>query len=303
MHAPAAHAVIARIAARQHGVFTRQQVLGAGVSPGQLKRRCRAGLWERLEQGVYRLAGSPATWHQQLSAAVLGAGQGATVSHRAAAGLWKLDGVSSGAVELSLPRGWSCDRVAAHFVTELGQVDVTTIERLPVTSAARTLIDLGGVVDDDLLERALESALHNGYTSLRQVHRRLEALTRRGRPGLARLRRVLDRRVEGGASGSELETRLLQLLRRANLPLPVRQHEVWLGGRLLARADLAYTGARLLIELDGWSAHGTKAAFRADRRRQNSLILAGWTLLRFTWADVVESPAAVVAAVHGALAA
>jgi very-short-patch-repair endonuclease len=114
---------------------------------------------------------------------------------------------------------------------------------------------------------------------------------------------VLDRRLEGGPSESELETRFVQLLRRARLPRPVRQHEVWLGGRVVARADLAYPGQRLLIELDGWSAHGTKRAFRSDRRRQNSLVLAGWTLLRFTWADVVESPAAVVAAVHGALAA
>ena len=87
------------------------------------------------------------------------------------------------------------------------------------------------------------------------------------------------------------------------LAAPVRQHEVWVGGTLLARADLAYPGQRLLIELDGWRAHGTRRAFLADRRRQNSLVLAGWTLLRFTWADVVESPAALVAAVHGALAA
>jgi very-short-patch-repair endonuclease len=83
----------------------------------------------------------------------------------------------------------------------------------------------------------------------------------------------------------------------------VRQHEVWVAGRLFARADLAYPRERLLIELDGWSAHGTRRAFHADRRRQNSLVLAGWTLLRFTWADVAESPAAVIATVHGALAA
>ena len=176
-------------------------------------------------------------------------------------------------------------------------------ERLPVTTAARTLIDLGSVVDDDTLERALESALRDDRTSLRQLHRRLEALSRRGRPGLARVRRVLGRRVGGGPSDSELETRFVRLLRRARMPLPVRQHEVRLGGRLLARADLAYPEARLLIELDGWSAHGTRAAFHADRRRQNSMVMAGWTLLRFTWADVVESPAAVVAALHGALAA
>jgi very-short-patch-repair endonuclease len=193
--------------------------------------------------------------------------------------------------------------VVVHVVTDLGPVDVTTVGHLPVTTAARTLIDLAAVVDDDALEQALEGALSDGRTSLRQVGRRLDALSRRGRPGLARVRRVLGRRLEGGPSESELETRFVRVLRRARLPLPVRQHEVRLGGRAVARADLAYPEARLLIELDGWSTHGTKPAFHADRRRQNMLVLAGWTLLRFTWADVVETPAAVVAAVLGALAA
>ena len=225
------------------------------------------------------------------------------MSHRAAAALWRLDGVPAGAVELSLPRGRSYDRVDIHRVSDLRPVDVTTVDGLPVTTAARTLVDLGAVVDDDTLERALDSALRDRRTSLRQVNQRLEALSGGGRPGLARLRRVLDRRLEEGTSDSELETRCVQLLRRSGLAAPVRQHEVWVGGTLLARTDLAYPRQRLLIELDGWRAHGTRRAFLADRRRQNSLVLAGWTLLRFTWADVVESPAAVVAAVHGALAA
>jgi hypothetical protein len=73
--------------------------------------------------------------------------------------------------------------------------------------------------------------------------------------------------------------------------------------RVYRLAGSPATWHQRLIELDGWSAHGTRPAFHADRRRQNALVLAGWTLLRFTWADLVDSPAAVVAAVHGALAA
>jgi hypothetical protein len=232
--AAAGHTAIARIAARQHGAFARHQVLSAGVSPSQLKSRCRSGVWERLEPCIYRIAGSAPTWHQELWAAVLAAGAGATLSHRAAAGLWHLDGVPSGAVELSLPRGRSYNRCDVHVVTDLGRVDLTTVGRLPVTTAPRTLIDLGAVVDDDTLEQALESALSDRRTSLRQVHRRLEALSRRGRPGLARVRRVLGRRLEGGPSESELETRFVQLLRQARLRAPVRQHEVRLGHGALA---------------------------------------------------------------------
>src|SRR5437879_3391964 len=101
MDAAAGQAAIGQIAARQHGVFTRHQALGAGVSSSQLKSRCRSGVWEWLEPRVYRLAGSAPSWHQELWVAVLGAGAGAPVSHRAAAGLWQLDGVTPGAVELS----------------------------------------------------------------------------------------------------------------------------------------------------------------------------------------------------------
>jgi putative transcription antitermination factor YqgF len=279
-------------------VFERQQALTAGLSSAQLKRRCQAGFFERVEPRVYRMAGAPPTWHQRLFVAVLGAGAEATVSHRAAAGLWQLDGVTPRGVELSLPRGRSYDRVDVHFVTDLGPVDITTVDRLPVTNAARTLLDLGAVVDDPTLECALEGALRDDRTTVRQLRRRADALSRKGRPGLARLRRVLDRRIDGGPSESELETRFLRLLQRCKLAAPVRQHEVRVGGKLLARADFAYPRERLLIELDGWSAHGTKPAFHADRRRQNALVLAGWTLLRFTWADIGDSPAAVIAAVH-----
>jgi very-short-patch-repair endonuclease len=118
----------------------------------------------------------------------------------------------------------------------------------------------------------------------------------------AALRRVLDGRPPGtAATESELETRFVQLLRRAGLPEPVRQYEVYDGFALVGRIDFAYPDRRLAIELDGLGAHADR--FQRDRTRQNGLVLMGWTVLRFTWADVVDRPEYVLAALTSALAA
>jgi very-short-patch-repair endonuclease len=129
------------------------------------------------------------------------------------------------------------------------------------------------VVEDDVLERALESAL----------------------------RRVLDRRPPAAAAtDSELETRFLQLVRDAGLPQPQRQYEVRDGTGFIARIDFAYRDRRLAIELDGFGPHADRV--ERDRTRQNPLVLLGWTILRLTWADVVEGPASVVSVLRGAAA-
>src|SRR5437899_2159295 len=98
---------IARLAAAQHGALSRAQALKCGVSPRTIDRRLAAGVGDLLYPGVYRLAGSPATWRQSLLAACLAWGEGAVVSHRSAAALWSFPGFGSRAsvVELSVPRG------------------------------------------------------------------------------------------------------------------------------------------------------------------------------------------------------
>ena len=237
---------------------------------------------------------------QELHGACLAAGTGTAASHRAAAGLWRLDGIAPGAVELSVPRDMTYRRHVLHRVRDLAEVDLTTVDGIPVTTLARTLVDLGGVVDDLVLERALESALRAGL-SLRRLVWRLDALGGRGRPGAAALRRVLDQRRGTVPTESELETRFVQLVRDAGLPDPERQYEVRDGSGLVARIDFAYPTRRLAIELDGFGPHADR--FQRDRTRQNRLVLLGWTVLRFTWADVIERRAHVVATLATALAA
>jgi len=94
---------------------------------------------------------------------------------------------------------------------------------------------------------------------------------------------------------------LVAILRDAGLPEPTRQYEVRNGDGVVARIDFAYPDRRLAIELDGFECHTNR--FQRDRSRQNGLVLRGWTVLRFTWADVVERPDYVVATLATALAA
>lgn len=99
---------------------------------------------------------------------------------------------------------------------------------------------------------------------------------------------------------SDLETLLFSLLRDAGLELPVRQHRVEVNGHV-HRLDLAYPDRLLAIECDGFTRHGTREAFELDRMRQNRLVNAGWTVLRFTWHQIVRQPEVVIATIRSAL--
>ncbi len=190
-----------------------------------------------------------------------------------------------------------------HRSADLAEFEVVEREGIPCTNPTRTLIDLGAVVVDDILERALEDALRRGLTSVSRLRWRERQLARPGRAGPAALRRVLERRPQGAPrTESDLETQFLQCLRAAGVREPVRQHRLRLTDGTMVRLDDAYPEELLFVELDGWASHGGRTAFRQDRRRQNQVVLLGWRPLRFTWTDVVEEPERVAAEVAQALA-
>jgi very-short-patch-repair endonuclease len=285
---------IARIAARQHNVFTSAQALAAGITAAGITRRCQSGRWERLEPRVYRIAGSAQSWEQRLMRAVLGAGAGAAVSHRAAALLWELDGIEGRPVEVTVPRGRRYRRAIVHESLRVRAGELTERRGIRVTKPIPTLIGLGTVLDEDALECAYESALRRGYTTDHVTLRSLD-----GRHGTAPLRRVLARRGVGTpATESELETRFLQIVRRARLPAPQRQIRV---GR--RRLDFAWPSWRLAVELDGMAHHTGRLARQRDNTRQNEVVLLQWAVLRFTWCDVTQRPQQVVADLVRVLAA
>jgi len=287
-------------------LFTHEQALSAGYSLRQVQRRRENGGWEQMQAGVYRVAGAPTSWEQRLLAACLAAGAGAVASHRSAARLWGLDASRRPLVELSVPPGRQprLDRVIVHRSRDLRPLVCTIREGIPVTTPSRTILDLGAVQGPRAVERSLEVALGRQLVTLPGLRTVLDSDARRGRQGVGVLRMLLDKRSEGEElAESVLEARMLGLCRTEGLPVPVCQHEVRNGRRLVGRIDFAYPADRVAIEVDGYESHASLDAFRHDRARQNELVALGWTVLRFTWDDVGHHPGRVSRAVRRVLCA
>jgi hypothetical protein len=287
---------VAELAARQHAVIGRHQALACGMTGPTLSRRLAEGRLQRLLPGVYVVAGAPPSWHQRLLAACIAAGPAAAASHRAAARLWGLlDGEQPLEVTVPLRRAPRLRHVAVHRSTDLTPEQVARRRRVPVTNPLRTMVDLGAVLDPDEVEGALDRGLVARRFTVPALERLLDQLARCGRSGCGVLRRVLDDRALGAdRPDGLLEPRMARLLRDVGLPQAVFQHVVRdERGRHIAKVDFAYPDRLVAIEVDGWETHATRGAFQSDLDRQNGLVTAGWTVLRFTWHDVVRRPGKV----------
>jgi predicted transcriptional regulator of viral defense system len=149
---------LARLAARQHGVVSRVQLLDAGVTDHAIERRLRSGSLHRVLRGVYVVGYGSTAPLTRAMAAVLACGPGTVLSHRSAGALWELGLGWSGAVEVTAPAEHRCDGVIAHRSRTLARENVTVRDGIPVTTVARTLIDLADVLADRALARAVNEA-------------------------------------------------------------------------------------------------------------------------------------------------
>ena len=264
------------------------------MHPDAIFRRVRAGEWETVDYAVYRVAGTPPSWHQRLMAACLA--RPAVASHRSAAALLGFVDCDEDLVEVTALRHRRRHRrdVVWHESGHLDSSDVSESEGIPVTRALRTVLDLGLVFDIDRLEELLDDGLRRGWFSTRSVWRRWEQLGGDLRPGGRVVRAVLERKAAGERPvGSILETRFRQLLRRAGLPEPVTQYEVRDGAEFVARVDFAYPDFGVVIEVNGEERHVGRSPRKHDARRDRRLVALGLRPLRFHWDDVHKSPDAV----------
>jgi very-short-patch-repair endonuclease len=295
-----AERALAELAAVQHGLVSRAQAHELGVSDSSIRKRCLAGGLRALQPGVYVVGGAPDTWHQRMLGACMAAGGLAVASHRSAARLWGLLGEED-LLELTVcrPRAPRPRRALWHRSRDLVPRHATVRNGIPVTNPMRTLVDLGAVVERWVVEDALDRALSSRLVRMSAVEWMLHDVARPGRRGCGVLRTVLDDRALGTARPDGLlEPRMARLLRSHGLPEAVFQHPV---REARARVDFAYPQERLAIEVDGYEVHGTPRAMAADHERHNRLVAAGWTVLRFTWHQVVREPARVAASVRSAL--
>lgn len=291
---------VAKLAERQHGVFTLAQVIELGGTKEAAWHRLRSGRWEsvRAGGGVYRLAGTSRTWEQDLMAVVLATGPDAAVSHRSAAALLGISGFRrSGVPEVTTPRAQRHRHASAvvHRSRSLPAEHLSVVNSIAVTRAARTLVDLAAVLHPLRTQRAVDNCLSGGKVRLDDLRTVTWELAGRGRSGIGLMRAILEAREPGFvAVESELEARFSSLVEMAGLPPPRRQVEVGDAESWVGRVDFAYSQHRLLIELDGRRHHTGLLDREADRYRDNRLVAAGWRVVRITWSDLTTRPEQVV---------
>ena len=303
-------------ARRQGGALSRRQLTDAGVDSHRINRMvARAELLE-VRDGVYVCAGAPPTWNQRAWIHLLEVPGLAVLSHRTAARMQHTGRFATSEIDvLVAEKGWhpsiTGDR---HRTTWLPPHHMTVVDGLPVTTLARTMFDLCGLVSPKRrmrglpsltraqVERAVDDGLARSMTVV-DLNRVLAVLGGRGRPGTVLMRELLEVRTGGYvATESELEDLLVDVLTAHGLPTPVRQMALGGDDGRVGRVDFVFLGPSVVIEADGRRHHTAKLDADADRWRDLELAAAGFLVIRVTWHQLVHDPERFIAALRKVLA-
>lgn len=289
--------VVAEVAAVQHGIVGRWQLLELGFRAGAIQRAVGRGLLHPVHHGVYAVGHGSLTTDARLIAAVIACGEGAMLSHRSAAARLGILDTQPHRVDVIATR---CGRGPRDGIVIHRPRRLPTNERwmragIPLTNGSRTLIDLASV----LAKRELEEAVHAADRRRILDIARIDLLVRRspGRRGSRNLLAVLATYRPLPRTRSWLQDRFLLESDRAGIPRPAV--DVVVEGM---EVDCYWPDERLIVELDSYGFHGDPDSFENDRRRDVALRLAGYTVLRFTHRRVTSEPTAVVAEASAALA-
>jgi hypothetical protein len=285
---------IARLAADQRGVVARRQLQTLGLSGPAIGKRLHAGRLHKVMRGVYAVGHGHVPPLALAQAALLAVGDDAVLSHRTAAAMWRITDVWPAKPDVTVARRSVRQRqdIDVHRVRTLPTKHTTRRHGLPTTTPERTLLDLAEVLAPGDLTRALGEARYLRLTTekrLRQV-----IATAPGRRGTARLAALID----GGPAPthSHLEDRFLALVREAGLPRPL------VNTRVNNQVDFLWRDQRVVVELDGWAAHGTPAQLARDHERDVDHQLAGFAVMRVTYQQLKRRPLEVVARLSALLA-
>lgn len=269
-----------------HGVVTRARLLNAGVTPQEIRSRVQSGGLIRVHRGVYRVGHRAPSVEATYLAAVLAAGDGALLCGRAGAHLLGLVKGSAPQPEVITRTQRRIEGVTTHRTRSLDARDATAVRGIPVTTVPRTLVDIASVLSLDALARACHEAGVRYGTTPKAVE---DVLARRpNSPGTKKLRQVIHGDVH--VTLSKLEAHFLELLRNENLPLPITNKPA--GGR---RVDCRWPEHRLTVELDGYQFHNSRHSWEQDRRREREARARGDDFRRYTYGDVFERPALMLA--------
>jgi very-short-patch-repair endonuclease len=278
---------IARVAARQDNVITHDQLFEAGLGRGAIARRLQARTMQSMHRGVYLLGAAPPTPMARARAAVMACGEGAVLSHRSAAEMLGLLAQSDRAIEVTVVgrNPGSHAGIKLHRPRALARHDVTDMRGIPVTTVARTICDLAATEPANEVEHAYQEALYRRIVTDRRMAAILDREPRR--KGAPVIRALIENPT---LTRSERERTLLRLLARAQLPRPLTN--VRLHGYLV---DAYWPEHRLIVEFDGWRAHGHRNAFETDRKRDQVMLAHGIRSMRVTDRHLIHEPVALTA--------
>jgi hypothetical protein len=282
--------LLAEAAARQHGVVSARQLAEFGFPRETIARWVKEGRLHRLQRGVYAVGHTALTWEGHCMAAVL-ANAPAVASHKTAAWIWGLLRWRPEKMHLTAPtRRHRRGPAAVHFA-RLEAEDTAVVEGIPVTSVARTILDLAPDEPTERLHQMMERAEDRKTFDRRRFDRLLGRAG--GHPGRAKLRRALHTfKPEVAVLRSELERRFRRLVIAAGLPTP--QSNVVVEGYEL---DCYWEAAGFAVELDVYATHGSPRSFEADRKREDDLLLAGIESIRITDVRLDREPRETIARV------
>jgi very-short-patch-repair endonuclease len=226
-------------------------------------------------------------------AAAMACGGDAVVSHRSAACLYGLLPDAGGDVDITVAHRNSGRRsgIRRHRVKALPRQDVTVMRGIRITTIARTICDLAATESARATEHAYQEALYREVVSDKAVKDVLtREPTRRGAPTIRSL--TSDTRL----TRSDKERKLVRLIKQAQLPMPLTN--VPLHGY---NADLYWPAHQLVVEFDGWGAHGHRLAFEGNRKRDQVLVANGIRAMRVTDRHLTNEQIAVITRIAQAL--
>jgi very-short-patch-repair endonuclease len=261
---------IAALAARQHGVVTSAQLAAAGLGSSGVSRRVQSGRLHRIHRGVYAVGHDRLSEEGRWLAAVLACGERAVLGYLSAAVLWRMLPGQAGPVDVSVPGGSGRRRqrgIRIRRCPTLTSGQITRHRRIPVTTPARTLVDIRRVLPRDKVREAVRQADVIGLP--------------------------IGEAAESDGTRSELEHLFLRVCSDAGLPRP--RVNVPVGPFIV---DFLWPEQEVIVETDGYRYHRGRAAFERDRSRDLQLKMMGFDVLRFSYAQIVDGPATVAQALR-----
>lgn len=288
-------AATAWIASRQEGLVATHQFGRLGLSHQLISARHRKHGVHRVHRGVYSIGQWSLSPLGELLAASMAVGGRVGCSHLAAGRALGLTGGYLSVIDVTT-NTWRRQRqgIRVHCA-QLADADLWSIGQVPITSAARTLLDLATVVDLGTLEAALHRARRDRMVSESTLRTTMDRFA--GHHGLAQLNFILTEERDPDFSRSRAERLLFDLIRQAGLPAP-RRNQIVTG----LEVDLSWPEAQLVVEFDSYTFHGDRRAFERDRHKWAMLQARGQLVIPVTWRMLKREPAWVVARISEILA-